>query len=63
MTPRSRFRDELLALPLFEEPHRSLAADAERWAAETFGAPQQGEPPEHEETRAAIDSPRATRGR
>jgi alkylation response protein AidB-like acyl-CoA dehydrogenase len=56
MTPRSRFRDELLALPLFEEPHRSLAADAERWAAETFGAPREGEPPEHEETRAAIDA-------
>jgi acyl-CoA dehydrogenase len=56
MTPRSRFRDELLALPLFEEPHRSLAANAEQWAAETFGAPQEGEPLELEETRAAIDA-------
>jgi acyl-CoA dehydrogenase len=56
MTPRARFRDELLELPLFDAAHRSLAADAERWAAETFAVPQEGRPEEHAETRAAIDA-------
>ena len=43
MTPRSRFRDELLDLPLFAAPHRLLAAKAEQWAAATFAAPQDAE--------------------
>jgi acyl-CoA dehydrogenase len=57
MTPRSRFRDELLALPLFEAAHRSLADEADRWATATLGSPpQEGAPKEHEETREAIDA-------
>jgi alkylation response protein AidB-like acyl-CoA dehydrogenase len=56
MTRRSRFREELLTLPLFDAAHRSLAAYAEQWAAEAFAAPQEGGPEAHEETRGAVDA-------
>jgi acyl-CoA dehydrogenase len=50
MTRRSR-REDFLELPLFEPAHRSLGAEAERWAAAAFAAPRG-----HDETRAAIDA-------
>jgi len=50
MSPGARYRSELLAMPFFDAAHRSLASDADAWAAAALA----GHAPD--ESRAAIDA-------
>jgi alkylation response protein AidB-like acyl-CoA dehydrogenase len=50
MTPNARYHDELLALPFFDAAHRSIASQANGWAAAAIQADA------HEETRDAVDA-------
>jgi len=50
MTQSARYHGELLALPFFDAAHRSIASQANTWAAAALAAE------EHDEARGAVDA-------